>query len=272
MSYNVRYPNFNARVTGFYTTMTDGVELNGFYNDEYHTFTNVTMSGVDKVHQGIEMAAQVQLNSNFSLVGAATFSDNHYTSNAVGQMSTENGVNPVSGVFGADMDPQTVYIKDLKVNSGPQIAASLALKYFNPKMWFADLTLNYFDENYLDFAPSHFMHDNLALMGQINSDGQVDRSISTPASEALATQEKLDGGFLLDLSIGHMIYLKNSSALTLNVSVANVLNQRMVTGGYQQGRVPVLSDGTMNLNYEKFPNKYYYNYGTNFYLNIGYRF
>lgn len=271
LSYNVRYPRFNARVTGFYTTTKDGVELGGFYNDAYRTFTNVTMTKVNKLHKGIEAAAQFKLTQEFSLVAAGTISDNYYTDDAMGKMSTENGANPKTGVFGQDMDSEPVLIKDLKVNSGPQIAGSFAIKYHSSKMWFADVSVNYFDNNYLDFAPSHFLKSNIQLLETKDMDLAARGNDNAPYMSTIGSQEKLDGGFMLNFSIGKLIYLSRKKAISINLSVNNILNEQLVTGGYQNGRIPTAKD-ELSMNVNKFPNKYYYNYGTNFYLNIGYRF
>lgn len=90
---------------------------------------------------------------------------------------------------------------------------------------------------------------------------------------ALGTQEKLKNGFLLDASIGKLIYLKNRRSLNFNLSASNILNnQKMITGGYQQARLP-LNDGAIDLTgLNRFPNKYYYAWGFNVFFHIGYKF
>lgn len=99
-------------------------------------------------------------------------------------------------------------------------------------MWFADITLNYFDNNYLDFAPDRFTKSSMALYENVPG-----------AIETLSTQEKLKGGFLLDASIGKLFYLKNKKSLNFNLSLSNILNNTsMITGGYQQGRMPIDTD------------------------------
>ena len=49
----------------------------------------------------------------------------------------------------------------------------------------------------------------------------------------------------------------------------------MKTGGYQQARIPVTTDSAKPIDINalgKFPNKYYYAQGFNFFINLGYRF
>ena len=129
------------------------------------------------------------------------------------------------------------------------------------KLWFADATLNYFDNNYLDFAPSRFRETNIALY------------TTDEIKKTLGTQEKLEGGFLLDASVGRLVYLPNRSSLNFNLSISNVLdNRNLITGGYQQARLP-LNNGAINtagLNW--FQNKYYYAWGINVFMTVGYKF
>jgi len=253
LTYSFTYPSVRGRISGFRTHILGTNEMLGYYDDEYRTFINHILTDVNKIHQGVEAGVSVKLNNAFSVSMAGTYADYHYTNDADGIKSPENG---------AFLDvKEKVKTKDLKVSTGPQLAANIKLNYFNPKMWFADITLNYFDNNYLDFAPNRFTASNTA-------------KYTTPeAKAALGTQEKLKPGFMLDASLGKVIYLKNRRSLNINLSASNLLNNtKMVTGGYQQARLP-LADGALDMaNLNKFPSKYYYAWGFNVFLNIGYKF
>ena len=87
--------------------------------------------------------------------------------------------------------------------------------------------------------------------------------------------------FLVDVSIGKLIYLKNRQSISINLTVNNLLNNtNFKTGGYQQARLPRQTiqgadddkNSVISPNAWKFPSKYYYAWGTNFYLNIQYKF
>jgi len=83
----------------------------------------------------------------------------------------------------------------------------------------------------------------------------------------ITTQEKLKDAFVLNLSIGKMIYT-SWGALNFNLSVNNLLNNRNIqTGGYQEGKFDYT---TYDIN--KFPNKYYYAQGIRVFFNFGIRF
>jgi len=253
LNYSFTYPTVSGRITGFRTHTLGTSETLGYYDDEYQTFINHILTNSDKIYQGVEAGLSVKLNNTFKLSMAGTYADYHYTNDAFGIKSPENGA------F-ADI-AETVLTKNLKVASGPQLAANITLDYFNSKMWFADVTLNYFDNNYLDFAPNRFTVSNMA-------------KYSTPEMvKALGTQEKLKPGFLLDASVGKLVYLKNRKSLNFNLSLSNILNNTsMITGGYQQARIPLYKGSIDPTNINEFPAKYYYAWGFNLFFNVGYKF
>ncbi len=253
INYSFNFRNFRGRITAFYTQINNGGDLYGYYDDENQTFVNFLLTGLNKQYSGIEAGVEWKLNSSVTLSAAGTYSDYRFSSNSIGIKSYENGK------FQDSMD--TIYTRNMKIAAGPQLAANITLDYFHPKMWFADITLNYFDNNYLDFAPNRFSKKSMSMY------------VTDEMKQALGTQEKLKGGFLLDASLGKLIYLKNRRSLNFNLSASNILNNtKMITGGFQQARLP-LTDKVIDPNaLNKFPNKYYYAWGFNVFLNIGYKF
>ena len=251
--YSFNFTGIRGRITGFHTGIVNSVDMLGYYDDDYRTFINHTLTQADKRYMGVEAGLSVVLNSSFTISMAGTVSDYTYTNDAIGIKSPENG--SFADVY------ETVKTKGLYLASGPQLAANFTIDYYHPKMWFADITLNYFDKNYLDFAPNRFTEDNLM-------------KYTTPAMvAALGTQERLKGGFLLDASLGKLIYLPQRRSLNFNLSVSNMLNnQKMITGGFQQARLPLVDGAVDATLLDRFPNKYYYAWGVNMFLHIGYRF
>jgi hypothetical protein len=253
MNYTFSFPSVRGRISGFRTHSLDGIELNGYYDDVNQTFVNHVLTKVDKIYQGVEAGVAFKLNTSFTLSLAGTMADYHYTNNAQGVLSFENGAKPDQW--------DEVMIKNIKLSTGPQTAGSITLNYFHPKMWFADVTLNYFDQNYLDVSPLRLTKSNMVLY------------TTDAIMNALGKQERLKGGFLLDASVGKMIYLKNRRSLNFNLSANNILNNtNMITGGYSQSRLP-LNGSVIDINtLNKFPSKYYYGWGFNVFFNVGYKF
>ena len=98
--------------------------------------------------------------------------------------------------------------------------------------------------------------------------------------ESLAATNPLNR-FLIDASVGKLLYLPNRQSLSINLSVTNVTNNtHFKTGGYQQARLPRAvrqkevdyHNSVITANAWKFPSKYYYAWGTNFYLTLTYKF
>jgi hypothetical protein len=88
--------------------------------------------------------------------------------------------------------------------------------------------------------------------------------------------------FIFDASVGKLIYLPNRQQLSINLSVTNFTNNtKFKTGGYQQARIPrgnlqqkaeQEGNSVVMPNAWKFPSKYYYAWGANFYLSVTYKF
>lgn len=338
LTYEFNYPIVRGRVTGFYSRFWDGTELNGYYDDEVRTFVNQAITGINRRHCGIEAAVSVKLGTYFTLTGATSVGDYRYTSNAYSVTSAENGMELAeqrSVVDPTKYAPvyetrDSVLLKGLRVSSGPQVNASLKLSFFHPKMWFADITVSYYDWNFLDVAPSRRMKglftgyraDGTSVNGWYGDTNKKDPNLPTaiettdgktldtnlgtrvngyPANavldangvpqlrypynilsqqESLAATNPLNR-FIVDLSVGKLIYLPDRQSLSINLNVTNLTNNtHFKTGGYQQARLPRASiqkvpddaNSVITPNVWKFPAKYYYAWGVNFYLTLTYKF
>lgn len=99
--------------------------------------------------------------------------------------------------------------------------------------------------------------------------------------ESLAATNPLNR-FLIDVSVGKLLYLPKRQSLSINLSVTNITNNtHFKTGGYQQARLPrAVRQGEKNsydnsvitANAWKYPSKYYYAWGVNFFLSVTYKF
>ena len=98
--------------------------------------------------------------------------------------------------------------------------------------------------------------------------------------ESLAATNPLNR-FTVDASVGKLIYLKNRQSVSINLSVTNLTNNtHFKTGGYQQARLPRAvrqgqldyHNSSITANAWKYPSKYYYAWGINFFLTVTYKF
>ena len=69
-SYNLRIGDFKARISGYYTTFKDQTKVISYYDDVEATFSNFAMSGINKQHFGLEVAASIPLYEGLALKGA----------------------------------------------------------------------------------------------------------------------------------------------------------------------------------------------------------
>ena len=247
ISYTIRYPWLFARVTYYYTRFLNQTEINSFYHDDYRTYVNYILRGVDKQHQGIELGVEVKATKFMSVYGVASIGDYIYTNRPTGTISFDNGSRPDT--------TGTVYLKNFYVPTTPQTALSAGLK-FNYKYWFFDVNGNFYDNGWLDFNPER--RTQLAIKGLGPED---------PLIKTITEQQELKGGFTLDASLGKSFRIKSKVYLNVNFSVTNILNNTNIqSGGFEQNRFDF---DTKDIS--KFPPKYYYYYGRTFYLNIGIR-
>ena len=281
LSYAFNKNNYSLRITGYYTYIADQTDLMSFYDDSQNSFTNFAMSGIDERHCGIELGFQVPLPlTGLSLQGALNWGDYVYTSTPRVIQTIDNSDQIVmddivpywayhstykrdsEGNVILDKFGDPVFDKKQKhyVPSTPQIAANLGLNYSNNYL-FAGIDLQYFDKMYLDMNPLY--RTDLAVLGP---DGQW----SAEEEEYMASQEKFKHAFILNANIGKSWYIRRKYNIGFSLEVKNILNTQSVrTGGYEQTRLIDSEDLTR---YYRFDSKYFYMVGTNYMLNLYFRF
>jgi len=248
-SYNIRYPNFKAKISGFYSQVNDQTWARSFYHDEYRTFVNYMMTNVDQLFTGIEIGAEKTIASTWQISGAFTIGDYLYNSRPIATITRDNSQELIA-------ENKIIYLENYKIGGMPQTAASIGVKYNAPKYWYAGANFNYFAEIYMPPNPDRRTQE--ALAGYINSDPQVG---------TILDPEKLENGYTLNIYGGKSwkIY-KYNSYIRLNININNVLNNTSFrTGGYEQLRYDA-----NDIN--RFPNKYGYMYGLTYFAMLSYLF
>ena len=247
ISYVLKTPFMNVRITAFQTIFKDQLDIVHYYSDDYHTYVNCSMTGVDKTHQGIELGSEIKETKTVSLIAVGAWGNYRYASRPTATISWENGLKPDK--------TETIYQKYFYV-PGPQIAGSFGIKYANPKFWWVNVNFNYFDKMHLAFSPVRRTTET------------VTQSVLSESDVKLITeQEKLEGGYTIDASISKNIRLKKKININLNLSVNNILdNQNLITGGYEQTR-----ESYARGNLTQFSPKYFYGYGRTYFLSVAFR-
>lgn len=248
LSYVMNYPVIKMRITAFGTKINDASRLISFYHDDFSSMVNYAISGIDERFIGIEAATEIKLGSMFALILAGTWGDFRYTDRAHVNMNAENGVD-----FDGQMD-RIVYWKNFHVAGTPQVAATAGLK-FNYNYWWFNLNVNYFDKIYCDLNPER---RTSTARGSLDENSEL--------YHLVADQTRLKGQVTVDVSLSKSWRIKHKYNIGFNASITNLLNNKnLVTTAWEQYRF----DYT-DYNVNKYANKYYYAFGTTFYLGINF--
>ena len=269
LSYNLNLSWIKARVSGYYTTIEDQSKVISFYDDTYSSFTNFAMSGIDKRHYGVEVGFTAPLVADISLNGALNWGDYRYTSNPDFVQTVDNSTT----VINVDQ----VLWKNFRVESSPQLAVNVGLSYRGPHNWFASVDFNYYDYNYLSMNPARRTETTYQSILRADAEAQLPSQMKADALNAIRSQERLDAAYTLNASIGKTWYIHRIYQLGFSLEVKNLLNNQSIrTGGYEQMRLSrqtyVDRDSQSIQYYKPFASKYFYLLGTNYYLNLYFRF
>lgn len=252
LSYTWNYPRFRGSITGFYTQLWDGMQSRFFYDYDLQTMMAYSMSGIHTSYKGLELGLEYKIYTGLSVSGAVLVSDYRYKNNPTGTRSANNGA--------MDDVTRTTYLKNYHVGGTPQQIYSLALNY-NISGWFFELNGTYFADGYVDLAPTR--HEEMPGLWRLcNSLEEYQQK-----QAEIAYQDKLRNAFVMNASIGKVLYTKFGS-VNFNLALNNLLNNRKIqTGGFQESKFDYTDYTTT-----KFPNRYWYAQGIYVSFNVGIRF
>ena len=231
-----------ANLNAYYSRLKDVTEQNRYYMDDRHSFTYVSLSGIEKEYYGVELGMNFKVTDWLNIKALGTISEAKYANNAdVAYMLSEDGRTYYDKVHNEGM----------REGCTPLTAASIDLNMHLGR-WFVDVIGNYYDRIYLYYTPVTRYENRLPY----NNEGTAkDYSL-------LPDQAKGHGGFMLDASFGRQYYLKHGRRLGLNLMLTNILNNlNIVTGGREQSRTDIDENGESirTYSFQNSPYKYYAN-------------
>ena len=245
LGYEYRSPFMKARLSAYRTQFQDLTWNRSFYYEASGKYVNYIMNDINQYSQGIELGADINITPTISAQLAGTIGEHRYSNNPKVYVYEDNNASPI-------YEGETVYLENYYVGEMPQTVGSIGLKYNSPKYWWVSLNGNFFSEYYLAVNPTNHTSE---AMGETSPEDR----------DKLLAQTRLDDAFTLDFYAGKSWVIKGYTLL-LNVSVNNLLNnQNIVLYGYEQLR----SDYS---DLDRFPNKYSYLYGMNFFTSLTLRF
>jgi len=250
LAYVYKSPKLTMKAVSYYTTINDKTVTRSFYHDGQRSYVNYIMTGINEVRLGSELSAEVKITPALSISGVAALGQYLYNSRPKATIAQDN----TSEV----LTDRTVYIDKYRLPGTPQKAMSLGLRYSSPKYWFATLSFNYFDDIWLDFFPDR--RTDLGVDG-------INKDVNEDIWYSVISQEKLPSNYTLDFFGGKSFKLKNRKYIYLNIGVSNILNNtNFITGGYEQYRFDYESKDV-----SRFPSKYFYAYGANYFISVTFK-
>ena len=267
-SYIYRSPIIKARLTGYYTKIQDASEVNFYYADGVSgigrnlstAFVQEVLTDIDKRHVGAELGIEAQVTPTIKLKGAAAY----------GQFTYDNNPNLylTSDDFDEELNFGQAYLKDYKISGGPQQAYQIGFEYRDPDFWWIGVTTNYFSNAYIDVSPLT-RTENFYL----DTDGIPFNDYDPELARELLKQEKFDDYILVN-AVGGKSWKIDDYYVGFFATVNNIFDEEYKTGGFEQGRSAnfrTLSEDAAN-DKRVFGPKYWYGFGTTYYLNVYFRF
>lgn len=255
--YLLNSPYLSGRLSGFVTQYDDMSNILRFYHEDYRTFVNYAMTNIAIRNLGAELAVNAKITPSLSATAVAVWTQVFYTNRPDVSIFRDNDTIKTP-------EHTTAYIKNYYAAQGPQSAYTLGLNYRSPKYWWLNVNFNFMDRNYLTINPTRLAEEAVDLLEP-----------GSPQHQAIVHQEKLPSFYTIDLFLGKSFMLNNyfkkiprSHMLYINLGINNLTNNRnIITGGFNQLRFDMSAR-----NPDRFPPKYFYGMGINYFLNISYKF
>ena len=136
-SYIFRSSIIKAKLTGYYTKITDASEISFFFADgvggDNAVFVQEILQGIDKKHIGSELGIEAQVTPTIKLKGAAAIGQFTYDNNPNLYLSTEPDDESIAaGFVDGFKDFGHSNLKNYRLASGPQNDYSVGFEYRDP--------------------------------------------------------------------------------------------------------------------------------------------
>ena len=153
-----------------------------------------------------------------------------------------------------------IFLESALFNAGNRPAVNVGLSWRSNNNIYLSADFNYYNNMYLSMSPIY------------RTDAVITGGMAPGDIEHLRRQEKFDSAYTLNASIGKNWYIHRKYTLGFSLDVKNILNnQDIKTGGYEQTRLSKNTETTVTT-YQAFDSKYFYMFGTTYYLNLYFRF
>jgi len=247
LTYFHNSPKYKIRAGGYYTTFKNENQALSFFHDDERAFVNYLVSGIDREHFGIEVAASAKLSTTLTAHAVVSLGQYIFTSRPNVTVSQDNTDEILQ-------ENQTVFARNFYIPGTPQRAYNVGLNYRGPKFYTFWLNLSYLSDVYVEINPTRRTTD--AVEGL---------SAESETFSSIINQEQGGGRFMLDIS-GLKSFRWGKHRFSINLSINNLLDvQDFITGGFEQRRFDFEEK-----NVDLFPSRFFYANGRTFWASITY--
>jgi Carboxypeptidase regulatory-like domain len=260
--YLLRNPKLRGRV-GFYATdITGAMDIKRYFDDVNLSLVNLLMTNINKRYTGLEFGFEYKASTTLNLSFASSLGQAFFTNRPTTEIYVDNSLNADYSTGTGKKD--IAYIQNYYLPSGPQTAATIGANYRSPKFWFANVNLNYMDNNYIDFAPNVRTAESLGLVKENFGVDMYNKIVGQKKLNRIATVDATFGKSWLARKIVKQAPYR--STLNLNLGVNNLLNNKNIQlTGFEQLR---FDQKRPNL----FAPRYIYAIGAQYFMNLAYTF
>ncbi|MEZ4809636.1 MAG: TonB-dependent receptor [Allomuricauda sp.] len=272
LGYFIRLPDLTGRISAFYTRFQNTTDINFFFVDSGlgSDFVQEVITGLDKLHKGIELGLEYQASSSVKLSAVGNLGHYVYASDPAVQINFDTaGAEEDLIDLEGNKDLGIATLKELKLAQGPQTAFAFGVEYRSPKYWWVGTTANYLTDNYI--SVSTITRTKSFLLDPETGERFPDATRENVAK--LLAQHKLEDIYLLNL-IGGKSWLVGKKYISVFASVNNLFDSVFRTGGYEQsrnGNFGQLQQDNLS-GTPSFGPKYWYGYGRTYFLNLAISF
>lgn len=224
--YLLRAPRLKARAVAYMTMFKNQVNTLSYFSEDFNQFVNLTTTGIEKTHKGLELAVEYNLGLGITVSAVSALGQYIYTNRPLLTVTQDNTAAPLA-------ENQTVYINNFHIAAGPQSASTVGIAYRSKNFWFVTMNVNYFDEVYTDLFT---YRRTVAATDLIVPESELWNTVlKQPGFEGQMTVDFF-GGWSWRAN-NKFKSLKHPTFIVLSVGVSNILNNEdLITGGFEQAR------------------------------------
>ncbi|MNK01780.1 Vitamin B12 transporter BtuB [compost metagenome] len=156
LGYGYRSTKFSGNVNLYRTSWRDRSTVNAFYDQQTQQFYTANLSGVDALHQGVEVDFKYNPVKSLTITGMVSVGDWKWDSNVPKAIITDVNGSPLAG---GSIGP--LYTKGIKVGDQPQTTLALGASFDVTEDFRIGADYNYFGRYYSSFVPTVITSENL---------------------------------------------------------------------------------------------------------------